>query len=109
MKRLVVWLNVDPEHEQAFNAWYQNDYIPRFVQQVPGIAAVSRWRAPGTSTYLTIYDLDDRVSWDALQRALRDPARTAAREEWHRWEVAHLTDFRDGFFEKVFEHVPGVG
>lgn len=106
MKRLVVWLTVEPGQDQAFNRWYQEDYIPRFVQQVPGITAVSRWRVPGTTTYMTMYDLDDNVTVDALQRALRDPARNVDREVWHRWETAHLTDFRDGFFEKVFEHIP---
>ena len=105
-KRLVVWLQVEPAQEQAFNRWYQEDYIPRFVQQIPGIASVSRWRLPGTTTYLTIYDLEDHVILEALQQALRNPARNADREEWHRWETAYLSDFRDGFFEKVFEHTP---
>lgn len=105
-KRLVVWLTVTPEREHDFNRWYEQDYIPRFVKQIPGINAVSRWRVPGTTTYLTIYDLADATTLETLRDALRSPARHADREEWHRWETAHLTDFRDGFFEKVFEHVP---
>jgi len=105
-KRLVVWLTVESSQEQAFNRWYQEDYIPRFVKQVPGIKTVSRWHLPDTTTYLTIYDFEDDVTLEALQQALRNPARNADREEWHRWETVHLTDFRDGFFEKVLEHMP---
>ncbi len=105
-KRLVVWLTVKPEHEQAFNHSYQDDYIPRFVQQIPGIQAVSRWRVPGTTTYMTVYDLDPNLTQEELVKALRNPARDADRAEWHRWEESYLEDFRDGFFEQVFEYKP---
>lgn len=105
-KRLVVWLTVDPVQEQAFNQWYQEEYIPRFVQQMPGIESVSRWRMPGTTTYLTIYELDRGLLFDEFTAALRAPEREADRKAWHAWEEEHLTDFRDGFFERVFEYHP---
>lgn len=103
-KRIVVWLTINEDQEEAFNSWYQHEYIPRFVKQVPGIHAVSRWQIPGTHTYLTVYDLDPGTDWEELHRALRDPGRITDRETWHRWEVGSLTDFRDGFFEQVFEY-----
>lgn len=105
-KRLVVWLNVDPNQEAAFNAWYQDDYIPRFVRQVPGIERVTRWRVPNSNTYITVYDLAPDMTQEQLTAALRNPARNAQREEWHHWEVSALSDFRDGFFEQTFEFTP---
>ncbi len=105
-KKLVVWLNVDPAQEEAFTKWYQEDYIPRFVKQIPGITHVSRWSIPGTQTHMTIYDLAPETSQAALLEALKDPARQADREEWNEWEHAYLSDFRDGFFEQTFSYTP---
>ena len=105
-KRLVVWLKVKPEDEERFTKWYQDEYIPRFVWQVPGIVSISRWRST-EAAYLTVYELDPATDWDALLRALRSPSRASDREEWHHWETSNLTDFRDGFFEMTFEYRPG--
>jgi hypothetical protein len=106
-KRLAVWLNVDPQREDEFNRWYQDDYIPRFVKQIPGIKHVTRWKVPGTNTYMTMYDLAEDMTQEKLMTALRNPARNAERDEWHQWEVSAHSDFRDGYFEQVFEHKPG--
>jgi hypothetical protein len=108
-KRLVVWLTIDPEQEEAFNRWYQEDYIPRFVRQIPGIQAVTRWCIPATTTYLTVYELDPDLTMDELTAALRNPDREADRAAWGEWEEVYLTDFRDGFFERVFEYRPDSG
>ncbi len=105
-KRLVVWLNVDPNQEAEFNKWYQDDYIPRFAKQIPGIERVTRWRVPDSNTYMTMYDLKDDMTQEKLLTALRNPERNADREEWHNWEVQALSDFRDGYFEQTFEHKP---
>jgi hypothetical protein len=105
-KRLAVWLTVQADQEEAFNHWYQDDYIPRFVAQIPGIQSVSRWKVPGTTTYMTVYELDPELSQEQLFASLRNPARDAERAEWHEWEVAYLSDFRDGFFEQTYSYQP---
>jgi hypothetical protein len=106
-KQLVVWLTVAPEQEEAFTRWYQEDYIPRFVTQIPGIRRVTRWQVPGTTTYMTIYDLDPELTQEQLLTALRNPAREADRAEWDEWEHAYLSDFKDGFFNQVYDYQPG--
>ncbi len=108
-KKLVVWLTIDPEQEGTFNDWYQEEYIPRFARQIPGIQAVTRWRIPETTTYLTVYDLDSNLTMDELNSALRSPDRKVDKEEWLEWETAYVTDFSDGFFERVFEYRPDSG
>lgn len=105
-KKLAVWLTVAPEQEDAFNHWYQDEYIPRFVTQIPGIVSVSRWKVPGTTTYMTMYDLTPELEQEDLLAALRNPAREADRKEWNDWEHAYLSDFRDGFFEQVYSYEP---
>jgi hypothetical protein len=105
-KKLAVWLTVAPDQEEAFTHWYQDDYIPRFVKQIPGITAVSRWKIPGTTTYMTVYDLDPDLKQEELLASLRNPGRDAERKEWNDWEHAHLSDFRDGFFEQVYSYEP---
>lgn len=105
-KRIVVWLTVDPQKEAEFNRWYQDDYMPRFAKKVPGIRSITRWRIPQTTTYLSVYDLDQDLSWDDFKAALKNPARDADRAEWHEWEVSALTEFHDGLFDQVFEYKP---
>ena len=105
-KRIVVWLTIDPDKEGEFNEWYEGEYIPRFTTQIPGIQAVTRWRIPETSTYLTVYDLNSELTVDELNTALRNPDRKTDKEAWLQWETTYITDFRDGFFENVFEYRP---
>ena len=105
-KKIVVWLTIDPAKEDEFNEWYYEEYIPRFTRQIPGIQAVSRWRIPETSTYLTVYDLDSDLTMDELNSALGSPDRKMDKEAWLEWETKYVTDFRDGFFERVFEYRP---
>jgi len=105
-KQLVVWLTVAPDQEEAFTRWYQDDYIPRFVTQIPGIRRVTRWKVPATTTYMTIYDLEPNLTQEELLTALRNPVRDADRAEWNQWEHACLSDFRDGFFTQVYEYQP---
>jgi hypothetical protein len=50
--------NVAPEREDEFNAWYNEEHLPR-MSQVPGVLRALRFRVPETSThkYFSIYDL----------------------------------------------------
>jgi hypothetical protein len=105
-RRLVVWLSVAPDQEEAFNRWYQDEYIPRFLMQIPGIKKASRWRVPDSSIYLTIYDLEAAEGFDDVVAALRSPERDRERNQWLRWQHSALTDFRDGLFEETFTLEP---
>jgi hypothetical protein len=104
-RRIVVWLTVAADKEDEFNHWYEDEYIPRFVTQIPGIQGVTRWKIDGTQTYMTVYDLVPGVDFDDVTEALRSPSRDVERDAWREWEHAHLEDFRDGFFGQVYEYV----
>jgi len=64
---LVVRTDIEPEHEDAFNQWYNDIHLPEIVG-VPGIRSGRRYRmlegdeafpGDGVPAYLAIYELDD--------------------------------------------------
>ena len=54
-------MNVTPEAEDEFNAWYDDEHLP-FLSAVPGTLAARRYRSTeaggGTHKYLAIYHLE---------------------------------------------------
>jgi hypothetical protein len=70
---MIASMDVDPEHEAAFNEVYDTEHIPN-LRKVPGVGRVSRYKreeltiniggeakkvtAPGEPTYVAIYELD---------------------------------------------------
>jgi hypothetical protein len=56
---LVVVIEVDPEHEDELNRWYDEEHIPE-KRATPGFRSARRFashEAPGR--YLAIYEVDD--------------------------------------------------
>lgn len=65
---LVVRTDVDPEHEQEFNRWYDEVHL-REIVNVPGVRSGRRYRlaegddvipGEGVQRYLAVYELEDR-------------------------------------------------
>jgi len=95
---LFVEMTVKPDQEAAFNRWYESEYIPAFVREVPGITKCRRFVTlspddTGTHTYLTIYEFTDER---AIRRGMEVmKSRQAWRASWKEWEqkaVAHISD-----------------
>jgi hypothetical protein len=56
---LMVWTDIDAEHEAEFNRWYDEEHLPRLLQ-VPGFLSAGRYCAvKGGPKYLAIYELED--------------------------------------------------
>jgi hypothetical protein len=66
-------MDVPPEIDAEFNAWYNTIYIPNY-EKVPGVIRGRRYRAvTGTPTYLTLYEFEHPlVSESAAWLAQRD-------------------------------------
>jgi len=67
---LFVQITIKQEEEQAFNAWYDHEYIPAFVRDIPGVVRGRRFVTlttgeKGAHTYLTLYEFssEDTASW----------------------------------------------
>jgi hypothetical protein len=56
---LMLWTDVDAEHEAEFNRWYDEEHIKRLLQ-VPGCLSAGRYVAlRGGPKYLAMYELED--------------------------------------------------
>lgn len=50
-------MNVPPDVEAEFNAWYDKEHIPALAA-VPGVLCARRFRGAGNRTYVALYHLD---------------------------------------------------
>ncbi|MGI9409857.1 MAG: hypothetical protein ACR2OV_07275, partial [Hyphomicrobiaceae bacterium] len=75
---LINAMNVAPEAEDDFNAWYDEEHLPALAA-VPGTLAARRYRSTeaggGTHRYLAVYHLEspDITSGDAWKAAVETP------------------------------------
>ena len=55
---ILVYVDIDAQHDQEFNEWYNTEHLPELLA-VPGILAAARYRAvKGGPKYLAFYELD---------------------------------------------------
>jgi hypothetical protein len=55
---ILVSMNVDPEHEEEFNDWYNTEHIPHF-NRLAGVIAARRFRAiSGEPRYVALYHVE---------------------------------------------------
>jgi len=70
---LLVWMDMAPDHQDDFHAWYNRDHLPERIA-LPGFRTGRRWQAvKGAPEFMAAYELDD-------------PAATAAPEYRERLE-----------------------
>ena len=58
---LVVMMDVDPEHEDEFNEWYNDEHLPERLE-IPGYVSARRFKleeGEGVLKYLCIWELED--------------------------------------------------
>jgi antibiotic biosynthesis monooxygenase (ABM) superfamily enzyme len=55
---LMVWADIDPEHEAEYHRWYEEEHIAHLLA-VPGFLSAGRYEAlKGAPKYLALYELD---------------------------------------------------
>ena len=77
---LIVYTDVDVEHEADFNAWYNQEHVPERMS-APGFLDAARYEAlRGGPRYLAVYELEsvEALHSDEYQRMSRNPT------EWTR-------------------------
>ncbi|HET8577578.1 MAG TPA: hypothetical protein VFO18_10795 [Methylomirabilota bacterium] len=56
---LMLWTDVDPQHEAEFNRWYNEEHIKHLLE-IPGFLSGGRYVAlKGGPKYLAMYELED--------------------------------------------------
>jgi rubrerythrin len=92
---LLVMIDVEEEHEEEFNRWYDQEHFPERLQ-CPGFLSGRRFVAvEGEPKYLAIYDLE---SPEVLERPeylrIRPPSRWQERVAKH-WKRSVRNVYRD--------------
>ncbi len=71
----MVFTDVDPKHEEEFNAWYDTEHLSD-VLAVPGVLSGARYSAyKGGPKYLAVYELSssDVFGSPGFQKLLQEP------------------------------------
>ncbi len=78
-------LEMKPELDQEFQQWYQDDYLPLQVAEVPTWSSVLRYQSLDCQPVrrLTFFEANDEAVLAACIRDLRTPARMEQNIEWH--------------------------
>lgn len=94
---LLMMVDVAPEHEEAFNTWYNEVHIPELLS-LPGFLSAERFREVGPDIhYLALYRLSNAAAADsdAFQNWR---AKSASTDLW----VTRFTDRHRHLYEKIF-------
>jgi hypothetical protein len=85
----MVTADISDEHEPEFASWYEGEYLPRNVAEVPDWAAVRRYRSHGAPRRtFVVYEAQDEEGLARCLTAMRGAARVEENLAWHRWDDA---------------------
>lgn len=104
----VVSIEVKLEQEPEFRKWYEGEYLPKIMADVPTWAACRRYTSinRNSTRYLTIYEA---ASQSALERSfalMRSPHRFRSNADWERWVGPTITYQDATSFRPIFRR-PG--
>ena len=77
----IVKANVRPEREDAFNRWYDEDYMPKALNRFPGVISGRRYKITDGEdgyNYMAIYEfesqekINETMQSDALQGLIQE-------------------------------------
>jgi hypothetical protein len=94
-------MTLKPGHEETFNSWYEKEYIPAFVRDVPGITLARRFVSlsadeKGSHRYLTLYEFPDEA---ALHRGMEVmKSREPWRKAWNEWAARSVASISDDLY-----------
>lgn len=83
---LMVALNIAPEVEADFNAWYDTEHVPA-LSSVPGVLSARRFRGTGNRKYVALYHLATPEVQDSAEW------KKARESEWTDRLKPHFRDF----------------
>ena len=86
----MVSVELDAERAHQFHDWYEEDYLPKNVADVPSWVACRRYSSEGRepARHLAIYEAFDLPGLDESLDMMRAPFRMAENMSWKRWTRA---------------------
>ena len=87
-----VRLKVKPEAEEAFNRWYEGEYIPKLMRETPHFTAVRRYEGDigGEKIFITDYETTTETMAEAIAE-MRAPERAEDNAAFYRWRDEAIT------------------
>jgi antibiotic biosynthesis monooxygenase (ABM) superfamily enzyme len=102
---LIVMVDINPEHEDDFNRWYNEEHLPDRVG-LPGFISARRFISyEDGPKYLAIYELENV---DALQTEAY-LALTSPRTEWTTKVESRFTSRLRAVYTEIFPPFEGLG
>jgi hypothetical protein len=86
----MVTADITEAHEPEFSSWYEGEYLPGNVAEVPGWTAVRRYESHGREPRRTfvVYEAQDEAGLARCRGAMRGASRVQENLAWHRWDDA---------------------
>lgn len=85
----MVSVELRPGHEQRFHDWYEKEYLPRNVADVPSWVGCRRYSSEGRrpARHLAVYEAADLAGLDESLDMMRSPYRMAENMSWKQWDT----------------------
>jgi hypothetical protein len=97
---LVVMMEVDPEHEEEFNRWYNDEHLPERLG-IPGYISARRFKleeGEGVLTYLCIWELEDGRPLHSADYHAQNQRPSELRDRAH----AHIKQRMRGLYKQIY-------
>lgn len=101
---LVVMMEVDPEHEEEFNRWYNEEHLPERLE-IPGYISARRFKleeGKGVLKYLCIWELEDASPLQSEEYKAQQLRPSELRDRVH----DHIKERIRGLYKQIY---PPVG
>jgi hypothetical protein len=85
----MVSVELDAAQAEGFHDWYETDYLPKNVADVPSWVGCRRYSSEGRqpAKHLAIYEAADLAGLDHSLDMMRSPYRLAENMAWKRWDT----------------------
>jgi hypothetical protein len=85
----MVSVEVAAERQAQFDEWYEQQYLPRNVADVPSWAGCRRYSSVGRTParHHAVYEAGDLMALDASLEAMRAPFRLEESMSWKQWDT----------------------
>ena len=101
---MVVMMDVDPEHDEEFNRWYNDEHLPERLG-IPGYVSARRFlleEGQGVLRYLCIWELEDASPLQSQEYQAQNARPSQLRDRAH----SYIRERMRGLYRQIY---PAVG
>ena len=101
---MLVMMDVDPEHDEEFNQWYNEEHLPERLG-IPGYVSARRFKleeGQGVLKYLCIWELEDASPLQSQEYQAQNARPSQLRDRAH----SYIRERMRGLYQQIY---PAVG